>query len=112
MVAKMEVPVRGGVYMTNFDPSIGHEQGGFRPAVVISDASYNQKVGMALICPITSTRKGYPFEVYFETKTISGVILTDQIKSVDWHARRLRYTANLASETLAEVQAKIVSLVQ
>ena len=112
MVAKADVPIRGGIYMTNFDPSLGHEQRGFRPAVVVSDASYNEKVGMALICPITSACKGYPFEVYFEAKTLSGVILTDQIKSVDWHVRRMRHADNLSPEVLAEVPSKLISLIQ
>jgi len=111
-MVKIDVPVRGGIYMANFDPAIGHEQSGFRPAVVVSDVSYNQKVGMALICPVTSARKGYPFEVYFETKTLSGVVLTDQIKSMDWHARRLRYADRLPAEALVEMQTKLVSLIQ
>ena len=112
MVAKVGVPHRGGIYMLNFDPTVGHEQRGFRPAVVISKDSYNKRVGMVLICPITSARKGYPFEVYFESGTMTGVILTDQIRSLDWHARRLKYVDDLSAAVFNEVQAKIISLIQ
>ena len=112
MVMKESVPVRGGVYMMNFDPTKGHEQGGFRPAVVISDTSYNQKVGLALICAITSARKGYPFEVEVEMNGIAGVVLVDQIRSIDWRARRLRHVGNLPEATFAEIQMKLLSMIR
>ncbi len=112
MVTKVDVPHRGGIYMLNFDPTMGHEQRGFRPAIVISEESYNKRVGMVLACPITSSRKGYPFEVYFEANTMSGVILTDQLRSVDWKARKLRHVEDLPKTMFAEVQAKLLSLIQ
>jgi mRNA interferase MazF len=111
MVTKTDVPVRGGIYMMNFDPTMGHEQRGFRPAIVISENSYNKKTGLVLVCAITSARKGYPFEVYFEANTMSGVILTDQVRSVDWKARKLRYVENLPTAALTEAQAKLLSLI-
>jgi len=88
MVSSNYVPERGDIVWLNFDPQAGHEQAGKRPAVVLSPRAYNQKVGLALFCPITNQRKGYPFEVNIpEGLEIGGVILSDQIKSLDWRSR-------------------------
>jgi mRNA interferase MazF len=82
------VPDRGELIWIDFDPGKGHEQSGRRPAVVVSPQSYNRKVGLVLLCPITSRKKGYPFEVALpEGLPVVGVILTDQIKSFDWRVR-------------------------
>src|SRR5436853_619060 len=84
----MEVPERGDVVWIDFDPQAGHEQAGRRPAVVLSPASYNRRSGLALICPITSQSKGYPFEVVIPSDLrVTGVVLSDQARSVDWRAR-------------------------
>jgi mRNA interferase MazF len=82
------VPERGDVVWITFNPQAGHEQAGYRPAVVLSPKTYNGKVGLALLCPITSQIKGYPFEVEVpEGLSVNGVILSDQVKSLDWKAR-------------------------
>jgi mRNA interferase MazF len=97
----------------NFDPRAGHEQAGHRPALVLSPESYNRKVGLALFCPITTQRKGYPFEVVLPTGLeVSGVILSDQVKSLDWKARETRFGCLLPPETLQEVAAKLSSLLE
>ena len=86
------VPERGDLVWLTFDPHAGHEQAGRRPAVVVSPRAYNGKVGLALFCPITGKRKGYPYEVEIPPAlTISGVILSDQLKSLDWRARKAQY---------------------
>jgi mRNA interferase MazF len=83
------VPDRGEAIWIDMDPQSGHEQSGRRPALVLSPASYNKKVGLALLCPITSRVKGYPFEVRIpDGFEVGGAILADQVKSVDWHARK------------------------
>ncbi len=82
------VPKRGDLLWLDFTPHSGHEQAGRRPALVLSPRFYNRKTDLMLCCPITSQVKGYPFEVSVSSTTISGVILADQIKSVDWVARR------------------------
>ena len=100
--AKVVVPDRGDVVWLDFNPQAGHEQSGRRPAVVLSPAAYNAKVGLALVCPITSQVKGYPFEVAIPNDTtVAGVILADQVKSLDWRARRAKVVERLGSEVTA-----------
>ena len=104
--AKAVVPDRGDVVWLDFTPQAGHEQAGRRPGVVLSPAAYNGKVGLALVCPITTQAKGYPFEVAIPSeRPVTGVILADQVKSIDWRARRAkvvdRLDANVVAKTLA-----------
>ena len=83
------VPQRGDAIWISLDPQAGHEQRGRRPAIVLSPAAYNGRVGLALLCPITSQVKGYPFEVALpDGLPVSGVVLADQVKSLDWKARQ------------------------
>ena len=105
------VPDRGNAVWISLNPQAGHEQAGRRPAVVLSPESYNGKVGLALFCPITSQVKGYPFEVRIpEGQEVSGVVLSDQIKSLDWRARRAEFICDLPSTTIGEVMAKARAL--
>ena len=100
-------PERGDIVWLNFDPQSGHEQKGKRPAVVISPKEYNEKVGLGLFCPITSKIKNYPFEVKIEYEKIDGVILSDQIKNLDWKTREIEFITKLTSEKIDEVISKI-----
>ena len=85
------VPARGDLVWLEFNPQAGHEQAGHRPALVLSPQEYNRRVGLALVCPVTSQVKGYPFEVVLPSGLpISGAVLSDQMKSLDWKARRAR----------------------
>ena len=112
-MAPRYVPKRGEVVWLQFDPQAGHEQAGRRPAVIVSPREYNGKTGLALCCPITSRIKGYPFEVALsEDSEVSGVILADQVKSLDWRARRARKLWTLPEEALQELLAKIRVLVE
>ncbi len=105
------VPERGDVVWLTFTPQAGHEQAGRRPALVLSPASYNGKVGLALLCPITGQAKGYPFEVAIPDGTaVTGVILSDQIKSLDWQVRQAEYIAALPAEVVADVLARVAAL--
>src|SRR5438132_4378211 len=82
------VPERGDAVWVTLDPQAGHEQAGRRPALVLSPASYNGRVGLALFLPITSRAKGYPFEVpLLDGAPVTGVVLADQVKSPDWPGR-------------------------
>jgi mRNA interferase MazF len=102
------VPRRGDLVWLSFDPQAGHEQAGRRPAFVLSPEPYNRKTGLFLACPVTSKVKGYPFEVPLPAGLeVAGVILADQIKSLDWKARR----AEFASPTDDSVVNDVVSLV-
>lgn len=105
-------PDRGDLVWLEFDPQAGYEQSGHRPALVVSPKAYNQKVGLALFCPITSKVKGYPFEVLLPKKLkLSGAILSDQFKSLDWRVRKAKRIAAVPKDVLEEVLAKILTLV-
>jgi mRNA interferase MazF len=105
------VPERGDVVWISLSPQAGHEQAGRRPSLVLSPAGYNAKVGLALICPITSLVKGYPFEVVVPTGlTVKGAVLADQVKSVDWRARRADLIGRLPVAFVNTVLAKTKAL--
>jgi mRNA interferase MazF len=105
------VPERGDVVWLDFNPQSGHEQAGRRPAVCMSPSPYNKKVGLALFCPVTSRIKGYPFEVSIpKGHKISGVVLSDQIKNLDWRARNIEFIAKLPNSTVEETLKKIRTL--
>ena len=107
MVRKRYVPERGDIVWLNFNPQSGHEQGGKRPAIVISPKEYNEKTGLGIFCPITSKVKNYPFEVKIENPKITGVILSDQIKSLDWKTRRIEFIFKESSKTVDEIINKM-----
>jgi mRNA interferase MazF len=105
------VPERGDVIWITLNPQAGHEQAGRGPAVVLSPAAYNGKVGLAILCPITNQIKGYPFEVALPSGlAVTGAILSDQVKSLDWRARNATFICALASATVAEVLQKLNTL--
>ncbi len=106
------VPKRGDIVWLQFNPQTGYEQAGRRPALVVSPREYNEKVGLALMCPVTSKIKSYPFEVMLPEKLkVSGVVLADQIKSLDWRARQAEFICEAPAETVAEILAKIQTLI-
>lgn len=105
------VPARGDVVWVSLNPQAGHEQAGRRPALVVSPQAYNGKVGLAVLCPITSQVKGYPFEVVVPPGLkVAGAILSDQVKSLDWRARRAALLCRLPRRTTREVLAKLAVL--
>ena len=113
MVNREYVPARGDIVWLSFTPQSGHEQAGRRPALVLSPEAYNEKTSLALFCPITSRVKGYPFEVALpSTGTVSGVILADQIKSLDWRARQARFECYAERHVVGEVLEKIGVLLE
>lgn len=104
-------PRRGDAIWINLDPQMGREQMGRRPALILSPAIYNLKAELVLICPITSQIKGYPYEVAIpDGHAVTGAVLTDQVKSLDWRARNAVYITRLPDELLAEVFAKVITL--
>jgi mRNA interferase MazF len=105
------IPDRGDVVWLTFNPQAGHEQAGRRPALVLSPAAYNGKTRLALLCPVTNQIKGYPFEVVIPNGlAVTGVILSDQMKSLDWQVRQAEYIDTLPTEVVAMVLAKIMAL--
>ena len=106
------VPDRGDAVWLTFEPHAGHEQSGRRPAVVISPRRYNGLSGLALLCPVTTQIKGYPFEVVLPPGLpIEGAILSDQVRSLDWRARKASRICALPSATIDEVVGKLEVLV-
>ena len=105
------VPEAGDVVWMQFDPQAGHEQAGHRPALVLTPARYNGLRGMMICCPMTSRIKGYVFEVVV-TRDPPSVVLADQLKNLDWRARKAARKGSVSPEVLADVQARIKSLLR
>jgi len=111
VVTSAYVPDGGDLIWLTFDPQAGHEQSGRRPALVLSPKTYNQKSGQALVCPVTNQAKGYPFEVPLPSDCgVTGVILADHVKSVDWKARRAERIGLCPTEVVDEALAKLAPL--
>jgi len=105
-------PERGDAVWVSFDPQSGHEQAGRRPALVLSPSAYNWRVGLAVFCPITSQIKGYPFEVVIPGGLgVTGAVLSDQVKSLDWQARNAELICSLPEEIVSQVLQKLGALV-
>jgi mRNA interferase MazF len=105
-------PDKGDIVWLNFSPQEGHEQAGNRPALILSPESYNRNSQLTLACPITSKIKGYPFEVRIKTSKIDGVILADQIKNLDWNARKIEFVEKAPYEIVEETWELIQSLLE
>jgi len=111
VTSRLRTPDRGEVVWITLAPHAGHEQAGRRPAVVLSPAAYNAKVGLALMCPITSRSKGYPFEVILPVGLpVTGAVLSDQVKSLDWRARRAKRICALPPLAVLEILQKLGAL--
>jgi mRNA interferase MazF len=104
---KQRVPARGDLIWLNFDPQLGSEQRGHRPALVLSHASYNRVVGLAIVCPVTSRVKGYPFEVPVNGQKIKGAVLADHVKNLDWRHRHAQFIEKADEQAISSVLAKL-----
>jgi mRNA interferase MazF len=106
-------PDRGDAVWVTFNPQAGHEQTGRRPALVLSPVTYNRKVGLAVLCPITNQIKGYPFEVVIpHGLKVTGAILSDQVKSLDWKAREVKLICKLPPSVTDEALKKLNALLR
>ena len=105
------VPNRGAIVWLNFTPQAGHEQMGMRPALVLSPEKYNKKTGLAICCPITSNPKGYPFEVPISGKKITGVVLADHLKNLNWKVRKVKFIEKSSREVVEQCSMKISTLI-
>jgi mRNA interferase MazF len=104
------IPDRGDVIWLNFTPHAGREQAGHRPALVLSPKEYNYKTGLAVMCPITSRAKGYPFEVALTSGAVQGVVLSDHLKNLDWKERKAVFKGKVPAALLKEVMNKVSTL--
>jgi mRNA interferase MazF len=106
------IPARGDIVKLNFDPTLGREQSGYRPALIVTPQEFNQATRLAVVCPITSKVKGFNLEVILpEDLVTSGVILAFQVKTIDWYERQVKYVESLPLETMDEVMAKLQVLI-
>jgi mRNA interferase MazF len=111
-VSRAYVPDRGDLVRLSFSPQAGREQAGRRPGLVLSPAPYSRRAGLALICPVTSRIKGYPFEVPLEGGgDVAGVILADHLRSVDWRARKVEFIGRASDRVVGEVVGRLRALV-
>ncbi|MBL0144123.1 MAG: endoribonuclease MazF [Betaproteobacteria bacterium] len=110
MAGRTYVPDAGDVVWLAFDPQAGHEQAGHRPALVMSPALYNGKSGLMVCCPLSTRIKGYPFEVRTLADGQESVVLSDQVKSLDWKVRRARKKGTVPESVVLEVRARIKAL--
>jgi mRNA interferase MazF len=105
------VPNRGDAVWITLDPQAGHEQAGRRPALVLSPAAYNGRVGLAVLCPITTQVKGYPFEVALpKGQPVTGVVLADQVKNLDWRVRKADRICTVSEEVVGQVLRRLNAL--
>lgn len=112
MVAAVYVPERGHFIRTDFNPSLGHEQSGPRPALVLSETAYNRRSGLAVVCPVTKQANGYSFEVAVPAGLpVYGVILADAVKNLDWRAHGAAYLCDAPPDLVLDVLARFSKLV-
>jgi mRNA interferase MazF len=109
----MKAPERGDLIWIDCDPRSGREQAGRRPAIVLTPSSYNELVGLAIVCPVTNSVKGYPFETPLPPGLpVQGVVLADHVRSVDWRTRRAEFVSCAPAEVVEEVAAKVEALIE
>ena len=109
---KVYIPDRGDIVWVNFNPTKGHEQANKRPAIILSPKIYNTKTSLALACPITSVKKGYPFEIALTKEKTTGVVLVDQVRSIDWRERKLLFKEKASSEVLIKTTEMICLIIK
>lgn len=97
------IPQKGDLVILTFDPQAGHEQKGRRPALIVSNEAFNKGLGLAIACPITNTDRDFPFHVKVDSKNLTGFIMTEQIKSIDYNARKVKFVEQVDEETLNKV---------
>lgn len=108
---KEYIPKKGDLVILTFDPSAGHEQQGRRPALIISNEVFNKHVGLAIACPITNTDRNFPFHVKVESDNLTGFIMTEQVKSIDYNVRKVKFVERVSDEVLEKVLGMLESVV-
>jgi len=106
------IPEQGDIVVLNFDPQSGHEQKGRRPAIIISNKIFNKHLGLAFACPITNTKRDFPFHVEVQSENITGFIMTEQMKSIDYNSRSIKFIEKANQKTISQVLGIIDSIIQ
>lgn len=102
-MVKNYIPQKGDLVFLNFDPQSGHEQKGRKPALVVSNSSFNKILGLTIVCPITNTNMDFPFHVKLNSKNLTGFIMTEQIKSINYNAKKVKFVEKIDEDTLNKV---------
>lgn len=109
-MVKRYIPQIGDIIILSFDPQSGHEQKGRRPALVVSNKIFNKNLGLAYACPITNTKRDFPFHIKVDSKNITGYIMVEQLKSIDYNSRKIKFIEKVKQETLEEVLGIVESI--
>jgi len=102
-VVKEYIPKQGDIVVLTFDPQAGHEQQGRRPALIISNETFNKHVGLAIACPITNTNRNFPFHVKVDSKQLTGFVMSEQVKSIDFRARKVKFVEKATDDLVKNV---------
>jgi mRNA interferase MazF len=106
------IPEQGDIVALSFDPQSGHEQKGRRPAIIISNKIFNQHLGLAFACPITNTKRDFPFHIEVDSNQLTGFIMVEQMKSIDYRSRKIKFIEKAKQNTIDEVLSIIESIIQ
>ena len=106
------IPEQGDIVALTFDPQSGHEQKGRRPAIIISNKVFNQHLGLAFACPITNTKRDFPFHIEVDSEQLTGFIMVEQMKSIDYKSRKIKFIEKAKQETVDEVLSIVESIMQ
>ena len=106
------IPEQGDIVTLNFNPQSGHEQKGRRPAIIISNKTFNKHIGLAFACPITNTNRDFPFHIQVESEQITGYIMAEQMKSIDYNARNIKFIEKANAKTVSQILGIVDSIIQ
>jgi len=111
-MVKKYIPEQGDIVVLDFDPQSGHEQKGRKPAIIISNKTFNKYLGLAFACPITNTKRDFPFHIKVESDNITGYIMSEQMKSIDYNARNIKFIEKANQNTINQILGIIDSIIQ
>ena len=106
------IPEQGDIVVLSFDPQSGHEQKGRRPAIIVSNKVFNQHLGLAFACPITNTKRDFPFHIKTQSKNITGYIMCEQLKSIDYNSRKVKFIEKANQNIISKVLGIIDSIIK
>jgi len=106
------IPEQGDIVILNFDPQSGHEHKGRRPAIIVSNKTFNKYLGLSFACPITNTERNFPFHIRYNGKNVSGYIMTEQLKSIDYNARKIKFVEKSDIDTINSILGIINSILE
>ena len=106
------IPKQGDIVILTFDPQSGHEQKGRRPAIIVSNEVFNKYLGLAFACPITNTKRDFPFHIRYDGNNVSGFIMTEQLKSIDYNSRKIKFVEKADNNTMEQILGIIDSILE